>query len=107
MFSHRKRVEEALERDRTAFEAMMEAHERNREEFERNRRSYEDLKTFTRDLTRRNEVVWREVVTELRAGQDRLAGMQAAIADMRDEIRANTQAVLRVLDQMDGGAEPA
>jgi hypothetical protein len=31
----------------------------------------------------------------------------AAIDDMRDEIRANTQAILRMLDRLDGGEQPA
>ena len=29
------------------------------------------------------------------------------MADMRDQVRANTQAILRLLDRLDGGAEPA
>ena len=31
----------------------------------------------------------------------------AALADMRDEIRANSQAILRLLDRLDGGEQPA
>jgi hypothetical protein len=31
----------------------------------------------------------------------------AALADMRDEIRANTQALLLLLDRLDGGGQPA
>lgn len=30
-----------------------------------------------------------------------------ALADMRDELRANTQAILRLLDRLDGGEQPA
>jgi uncharacterized membrane protein YccC len=30
-----------------------------------------------------------------------------ALADMREQVRANTQAVLRVLDRLDGGEQPA
>ena len=29
------------------------------------------------------------------------------MTDMRDQVRANTQAILRLLDRLDGGAEPA
>jgi hypothetical protein len=30
-----------------------------------------------------------------------------ALGDLQDEVRANTQAILRLLDRLDGGAEPA
>lgn len=30
-----------------------------------------------------------------------------ALADMREQVRANTRATLRLLDRLDGGAEPA
>ena len=29
------------------------------------------------------------------------------MTDMRDQVRANTQAILRLVDRLDGGAEPA
>ena len=29
------------------------------------------------------------------------------MTDMRDQVRANTQAILRLLDRLDGGAKPA
>lgn len=96
-----ERNREAFERNGEAFERNIEAFDRNREVIERHRTTHEDLRAFTRDLTRRNELVWREVVTELRAGQK-------ALADISDQVRANTQALLLVLDRFeDGGTNPA
>ena len=42
---------------------------------------------------------------------DRLEGTldrnNEVMADMRDQVRANTQAILRLLDRLDGGEQPA
>jgi hypothetical protein len=57
------------------------------------RRENEDLREFIREITLRNEKVWQAVVAELQG--------------MREETRANTKAVLSVLDRlerMDGTA---
>lgn len=59
-----------------------------REEVRRSRDAHEDLRTFTRDITTRNEKVWRGVM-------DRLD-------DMGEEIRAQTAAILNVLDRLEG-----
>ena len=40
----------------------------------------------------------------LRAGFE---GMMARLEDMGDQIQANTRAVLRVLDRLDGGQQPS
>lgn len=61
-----------------------------REEIALSRQTHEDLRVFTRDLTRRNERV--------------LDGMMRTLDDMGDQIRANTQAVLAVLDRLGGSA---
>jgi hypothetical protein len=88
-------TDELLERNREAFERNAEAFERNAEAFERNmqaldrhQESHEDLRTFIRDITNRNEKVWRGVMNRL--------------DDMGDEIRAQTAAILNVLDRLEG-----
>lgn len=97
----------------------------SREEAERSREAHEDLRVFTREITTRNEKVWREVMVGLadirrgiredqaqaredreqaredreQAGEDRV-GMRESLKDMRDAIRADTAAVLRLLDRL-------
>jgi hypothetical protein len=107
----RVRSDELLERNREAFERNAEAFARNAEAFERNaepfernaeafarnmlaldrhQESHEDLRAFIRDITTRNEKVWRGVMNRL--------------DDMGDEIRAQTAAILSVLDRLEGTA---
>jgi hypothetical protein len=72
----------------------------------------EDLKTFIREITRRNEIVWNEVRAELQQGTLALIDLRGQIArqtreidDHRDETRAQTQAVLRLLDRRSRGED--
>jgi hypothetical protein len=69
-----------------------------------------DLRTFIREITRRNEIVWNRVLTELEQGRLVLVGLQNEIArlgrenaDHRDETRAQTQALLKLLDRRSRG----
>ena len=55
------------------------------------RESHADLRTFIRDITRRNELVWREM-------RDSIAALGA---DLRDQLQAQTAAILRVLDRLE------
>jgi hypothetical protein len=59
-----------------------------REEIERSREAHVDLRVFTRDITLRNERIWREVM--------------GGLSDLRDEVKANTAATLSVLDRLQG-----
>ena len=56
------------------------------EEVRRSREAHADLRQFTRDLTRRNERVMQAMVDEL--------------GELSDQTRANTNAVLQVLDRL-------
>lgn len=60
---------------------------RGNELMDRLNEQFSDLRTFCRDLTRRNEVV--------------LQGMMGELADMREQTQANTQALLKVLDRLE------
>jgi hypothetical protein len=55
------------ERNRVAFEGVMDAVTDVRAEFETNREFYGGLRQFVRDITRRNELVTRELIAEIRA----------------------------------------
>ena len=84
---------------------LAEAVNRNTEAMARSDARWVELineqRQFTRDITRRNEVVWRGVMEELRAGRD-------ALLELRDEIKADTKAVLALLDRFEnGGASSA
>lgn len=82
-----ERNREAVDRNSELMEEVKQEIRLTRDEVERSRISHEGLREFTREITRRNEVVWREVA--------------ATLGDMRGEIRAQTQAILTVLDRLD------
>jgi hypothetical protein len=77
-----------IERNAIAFERNAIAFERMEREMELSRKAHEDLRSFIRDTTLRNERVWRGVM-------DRLD-------DMGQEIRAQTDGLLKVLDRLEG-----
>lgn len=60
----------------------------------------EDLRQFIRDIAARHERIWREQ-------GDALRQVVAELRDGRDEQRAQTQALLRVLDRLDNGGAQA
>ena len=77
----------------------------------RRRRIHPDDKTFMNELLLRHERAMREVYRGFeRVGQSidevghAIDANTAHLNDMRGEIRANTQAILRVLDRLDGGS---
>jgi hypothetical protein len=75
--AHLTRFDALLERNDRAFERNTRALEQNTQAFERNARG------------------WGKTVEVLTA-------MERRLEDMGDQIRANTQALLRVLDRLDG-----
>lgn len=60
----------------------------------------EDLREFIREITLRNEKVWKAVVGELHQMRDEMR-------DMREQTQANTKAVLAVLDRLEGSGGQA
>ena len=61
---------------------------------------------------------YRQIAEQAAAREDRLIAVlgrldatlaqnNAALADMRAQVRANTDAILRLLDRLDGGSQPA
>ena len=84
----------------------------------------DDLRAFIRDISRRNELVWRGVMDELRdlreVGREHSAEIRVVngeirelskeIRDMRDETRAQREGLFRLIDEirkLGGGPGPA
>jgi len=68
------------------------------------RRIHRDDKTFMNDLLLRHERAMREVYRNFETVRQSIDANTAHLHDMRGEIQANTQAVLRVLDRLDDGS---
>jgi hypothetical protein len=82
-----------------------------REEMARGREDRADLRVFIRDITRRNEIVLQGVASELsELRAETRAGTEEIRAHMREEtswIRAQTDAILEVLDRLPPRDGPA
>lgn len=80
--------------------------ERDRRWEERDR----EMRAFMDALTRRHVEVTQEMIAELGRLGERMdansACLQAEIADQRDQIQANTKALLRLLDERFGPERP-
>lgn len=91
-----ERNDQVIERNTKAFERNVQASERNAQAFERNAQAFErNTKAFERHS---------------RAGGHTVAALKSIrdeIADGRDERRAQTQALLRMLDRLDEGPQQA
>jgi hypothetical protein len=74
-------------------EKLLREVELTREEIVRNRSSYEEQLQITREVIRRNEIAFQE--------------FRAAFADLREEVRAQTAAILSLLDARGGDESPA
>ncbi len=102
--AERKRYEEKREAAWTRYcekrEAEWKAYEEERARFEEERAAesqerIDDFRQFIHETLLRNEKVWQSVMAELERGRQRLD-------DMGEQIRANTKAVLSVLDERNG-----
>jgi hypothetical protein len=77
----------------------------------------DDLRSFIRDITRRNELVWRGVMRELsqlselnRAHSAEIRQLSREIRDMRDETRAQRAGLFKLIDKINelgNGPAPA
>ena len=63
------------------------------EELRLNREMHADLRSFTSDLTRRNEIVLGEMATNL-------GEMATNLGELNEQTRAHTQGLLSVLDRL-------
>lgn len=83
---------EAFDRNTEAFNRFIEASDRHGAAFERFKSAHDDLREFIREITVRIERGTRTQVQVLNR-------LSEAVVDMKDEIHANTQAVLNLLDR--------
>lgn len=72
-----------------------------KEEMRLSREAHFDLRSFIREITRRSEIVMSEMVERLTVVGDQLVRVGERLGDLGDQTRANTQAVLRVLDRLE------
>jgi branched-subunit amino acid aminotransferase/4-amino-4-deoxychorismate lyase len=70
------------------------------EELRLNRKAREEDKAFMRDLTRRNELVYQGVMKQISELTAETIGSRAQLAELTAETRAQTQALLNVLDRL-------
>jgi hypothetical protein len=87
-----------LNERRERFDREMERR-RDRHEREMEKR-YEEQAQLTREFMRRNELVFEE-------GMRTLAGLVEVTKELRDDIRAQRQGFLALLDRFDNGGEAA
>jgi hypothetical protein len=67
--------------------------ERGNELFRRSNQLHEDTRRFTRELTRRNEMVIHELVREVTAGR-------RVLEDLHEESQAQREALLALIDEL-------
>jgi ABC-type transporter Mla subunit MlaD len=109
-----RRIDRHIERGNELFARNTEAFERNREAFERtistlervdrrldqSQEREEEHRLFIRETTERNARITDSLIAAI---QSFSADLQAEISDQREQIQANTQAILRVLDRFPPG----
>jgi chromosome segregation ATPase len=108
----------AAERNTQAFERLMAAFDRHEKAFERHEKEFErvpvaidaqesradDLKIFIRDITRRSEKVVQDLI---QGNREFMAKLEAEIKEGREEARAQTQALLALIDRLPPPAQAA
>jgi hypothetical protein len=91
----RHRQEESRRRQEEWEEESRQWREESRQAMERSARAIEDFREFNREILLRNEKVYTSVL-------QRLELLAEEIREHRDETRAQTKALLRLLDRFDG-----
>lgn len=103
-----ERGEELMELNRTAFERNTQAFERVMATLDRHEQMFEENKLFIREMNRRNERVVQDLINgnrkfmselseELRGKSDTIL---VALKEVREDSKAQTQALLRVIDRL-------
>jgi hypothetical protein len=91
----RRRQEESRRRQEEWEEESRQWREESRQAIEKSNRAIEDFREFNREILLRNEKVYTSVL-------QRLELLAEEIREHRDETRAQTKALLRLLDRFDG-----
>lgn len=74
--------------------------EASREEIQRSRDAYADQREFLRGLVRRSELSQQRMLSKSDEQSEVLVALQGEIADQREQIQAETQAIYSVLDRL-------
>jgi hypothetical protein len=64
------------------------------------RQERRETRQFMRDLTRRNEIVFGELVRECRHGQEVLLGVRDSLSDLHEESLAQREAIWTMIDEL-------
>jgi hypothetical protein len=95
--AHVARTNELIERDRVAWRQAMAAHGDD----------LKDIRFEQRQFTLRSERIAQGYLRVLEDMSGRLEDMSGRLEDMSDQLRANTRAVLSMLDKLERGGGPA
>lgn len=95
-----ERIDLHMERGNELMESVREEIRLSRDEIRLAREQHADLREFIREINLRAERFTQMAIAELRA-------LSAGQDDLREESRAQTQALLRVLDRLGPGTTPA
>jgi hypothetical protein len=101
------RIDAHMARGNELLEEVREEMRLSREERELSRELFGDMRDFMSEVTVRVERVAREQIAELRKLGRGFEAVTEELRDMRGETRAQTRAILRVLDKLDGGSANA
>jgi hypothetical protein len=63
----------------------------------------EEFRRYLDALLERHASITQELITQMQLG---FSSLQAEIADQREQIQANTEAILRVIDRFPPGTQP-
>lgn len=66
-----------------------------------------DLRQFMRELLLRHERIWQDQHDSFKRMHDEHLAHLAALQDLRDDLRAHTAGLMRVLDKLQDGGAPA
>jgi predicted nucleic acid-binding Zn-ribbon protein len=117
-----KRNEAAFERNTQAFERLMATFDRHEQRFEKMAEESEDLRVYIRDMSRRNEVVFQNLMadhekfmTKLlerdegaeRRAEQKTARILARLDEASEESKAHREALLALVDRLPPPAQAA
>jgi hypothetical protein len=97
---HMERGNRHMARGNELMDGVREEIRLSREEIRLSREQHADLRVFIREASLRAERFTEGILAELKA-------LSAGQDDLREESRAQTQALLRVLDRLGPGTSPA
>jgi hypothetical protein len=96
--------DEVLRRIDRSLERIEQHMERGNELMDENRKAWDENRIFMRELLLRFESLTNAVVGQLEANT---RAIDAQRREFVDEMRAQREALFRIFDRMDGGADPA